>query len=76
MLGVGLGIAAGLCTGFRAAQEWIVRLLRPVPPIAWIPFAIVWFGVTTWAAVFMIAVGVFWLDYFATLSAVMAVEKK
>ena len=75
ILGIGFGIWAGLSIGFRAYQEWIVRLLRPVPPIAWIPFAIIWFGVTTEAAAFMIAIGVFWINYFATVSAVMAVDQ-
>ncbi len=75
MLGISFGIGSALSSGFRAYQEWIVRLLRPVPPIAWIPFAIIWFGVTTEAAAFMIAIGVFWLNYFATVSAVMAVDK-
>jgi NitT/TauT family transport system permease protein len=74
-MGIAMAVWVGVSPRFRAFQEWVVRLLRPVPPLAWIPFAIIWFGVTTQAAAFMIAIGVFWLNYFATLSAVMAVDR-
>ncbi len=53
----------------------MVRLLRPIPGLAWVPFAIIWFGVSTPAAVFIVAVGVFWICYFATLGAVRAVDR-
>jgi ABC-type nitrate/sulfonate/bicarbonate transport system permease component len=74
-LGIAVGLLVALSEPFAAFQEWTARLLRPIPPIAWIPFAIVWFGITHTAAAFMIAIGVFWLNYFATLSAVMSVER-
>lgn len=35
----------------------IVEIFRPIPPLAWIPFAIVWFGLTNQAAGFIIFVG-------------------
>src|SRR5262249_55827500 len=30
------------------------QILRPISPIAWIPLAILWFGVTEWAPIFLI----------------------
>jgi ABC-type nitrate/sulfonate/bicarbonate transport system permease component len=75
VLGISCGLLIALSEKFRAFQEWTARLLRPIPPIAWIPFAIVWFGITHTAAAFMIAVGVFWLNYFATYSAVLSVDR-
>jgi NitT/TauT family transport system permease protein len=50
-------------------------MLRPIPGIAWIPFAILWFGIEPSAAVFIIAIGVFWISYFAALAAVRAVDR-
>jgi NitT/TauT family transport system permease protein len=50
-------------------------VLRPIPGLAWIPFAILWFGIEPSAAVFIISIGVFWISYFATLSAVRAVDR-
>jgi NitT/TauT family transport system permease protein len=78
-LGIGLGIAAGTVTGlFRTAEAltaWVVRVLRPVPGLAWVPFAIIWFGVSPAAAVFIIAVGVFWIVYFASHGAIRGVDR-
>ena len=75
VLGIALGVASALWPLVEASQEGIARLLRPIPPIAWIPFAIIWFGVTESAAAFIIAIGVFWLNYFATNTAVKGVDK-
>ena len=35
----------------------IVEILRPIPPLAWIPFAIIWFGITNTSAGFIIFIG-------------------
>lgn len=71
--GISIGMMVAIFPVFRGLLEWCVRLLRPIPPIAWIPFAIIWFGANVKAAAFMIAIGVFWLNYFATINAIMAV---
>jgi ABC-type nitrate/sulfonate/bicarbonate transport system permease component len=75
VLGISLGVASGLWPLVQRWQEGIARLLRPIPPIAWIPFAIIWFGVTETAASFIIAIGVFWFNYFATYTAVKNVDR-
>src|ERR687894_939643 len=78
-LGAGLGVALGILTGmYRTAESftaWVVRVLRPIPGLAWVPFAIIWFGVSTSAAVFIIAVGVFWIVYFAAHGAIRHVDR-
>lgn len=74
VLGVTVGVAVALSPRVRAAQSWIARLLRPIPPLAWIPFAIIWFGVNETAAAFIIAIGVFWINYFTASAAVAAVD--
>ncbi|CAN7633588.1 ABC transporter permease [Bosea sp. LjRoot237] len=77
--GAGLGIALGVLTGMsRIAEEttaWVVRLLRPIPGLAWVPFAIIWFGVNPQAAVFIIAIGVFWIVFFAAQGAIRGVDR-
>jgi NitT/TauT family transport system permease protein len=35
----------------------IIEIIRPIPPLAWIPFAIVWFGLTDFSAGFVIFIG-------------------
>jgi taurine transport system permease protein len=43
-LGVSLGLAMGASRTVEALANPIFLLLRPIPPLAWIPLAIVWLG--------------------------------
>ncbi len=73
-LGIAVGVAVALSPSFAASQAWVARLLRPIPPLAWIPFALIWFGPSQTAAGFIIGIGVFWLNYFAAEAAVRAID--
>lgn len=75
LLGVACGIATGMSKLAEETTAWIVRVLRPIPGLAWVPFAIIWFGVNRTAAVFIIAIGVFWIAFFAAHGAVRSVER-
>jgi len=68
------GVLAATIPTFDAAQLWLARMLRPIPPLTWIPFAIIWFGVSETAAAFIIAIGVFWINYFTSYGAVRSVD--
>jgi sulfonate transport system permease protein len=74
-LGVALGIVSGMSRFFEDFTAWIVRLIRPIPGLAWVPFAIIWFGVEPSAAVFIIAIGVFWIVFFATHGAIRGIDR-
>ena len=74
LFGIIFGTATALSPWLDAFTSGIVRLLRPIPPLAWIPFALIWFGATEGAAAFIIAIGVFWVNYFATIAAVRALD--
>ena len=74
-LGVALGVTVALSPRVEASQAWLARILRPIPPIAWIPFAIIWFGISEAGAAFIISIGIFWINYFTAMSAVQAVDK-
>ena len=37
--------------------SFVISILRPVPPVAWIPFSILWFGIGAVPAVFIIFMG-------------------
>lgn len=64
-LGMGAGallaMPLGMCMGwFRNLDrviDPIIELIRPIPPLAWIPFAIVWFGLTHESAGFIVFIG-------------------
>jgi ABC-type nitrate/sulfonate/bicarbonate transport system permease component len=44
-LGVPLGLAMGWSVGFRTAVDPLLEFIRPIPPLAWIPLSILWFGI-------------------------------
>lgn len=58
-----LGIPLGLFFGWYPAADQVVnpviQLLRPISPIAWIPVAIIFFGVGDYAATFLVFLGAF-----------------
>lgn len=74
LAGITAGAVVALSPTIEGLQAWLVRVLRPIPPLAWIPFAIVWFGVSQAAAAFIIAIGVFWINYFATIGGIRGVD--
>src|SRR5262249_305524 len=74
-LGVLAGGAVALFPRLDEAQSWVARLLRPIPPLAWIPFAIIWFGITQTGPPFIIAIGIFWINSFTAHAAVRSVDK-
>jgi NitT/TauT family transport system permease protein len=74
-LGLALGVACGLLPRLETSLSWVVRVLRPIPGLAWVPFAIIWFGISPTAATFIIGIAVFWINFFAALGAVQAVDR-
>ena len=58
-----LAIPLGLTLGWYPVAAQVVnpaiQMLRPISPIAWIPLAIVWFGIGDAAAVYLIFLGAF-----------------
>ena len=69
-----LGIPLGLMLGWYPAANQVLnpllQILRPISPIAWIPIAIVLFGVGDHAAVFLVFLGAFFPIVVACVSGV------
>lgn len=57
LVGIPIGIAMGWDRRFDAFLDPLIEILRPIPPLAWIPFAIIWFGLTAYSAGFVIFIG-------------------
>ena len=78
LAGVLLGIACGLGMGtsrlFRAIFRPLFELLRPIPTIAWIPMAILWFGVDEMTKYFIIFYGAFTTVTLNTFAGVQQVD--
>ena len=62
-VGAGLALPLGLLMGSsKRMYAWfnpLMQLLRPIPPIAYIPLSILWFGLGNAPAIFLIALGAF-----------------
>lgn len=57
--GIALGVATGWYRGLARVVRPLVDILRPIPPLAWIPIAIVWFGLGEMSKIFVIFLGAF-----------------
>ena len=54
LVGVPLGLLLGWFRPAAMALNPLIQIFRPISPIAWIPVAILWFGITDVAPVFLI----------------------
>jgi len=75
VVGIPLGILMGWSKIFNDFTSLTIGLLRPIPPIAWIPFAILWFGVGLESAIFIIFVGSVFPILINTMDGVKRVDK-
>ena len=57
--GVLLGALSGILGVFGLGFRDVLELLRPIPPIAWVPIAILWFGLGDKSAWFVVFLGAF-----------------
>jgi NitT/TauT family transport system permease protein len=75
-IGIPLGVLMGWFSGVFYAINPLVQLLRPISPIAWIPLAILWFGVGNLSPIFLIFLSSFFPLVVGTAAAVQAVERQ
>lgn len=59
VIGIPLGLAMGWSRKVNAFVSPIFEFLRPIPPIAWIPLVILWFGVGEFSKVFLVTLGAY-----------------
>ena len=69
-LGVPSGLLIGHSAGARTAFLPLVNFFRSVSPLAWIPFAILWFGIGDAPAIFLIFMAAFFPIVLSTSAAV------
>lgn len=71
LLALALGIPAGILFGFVPMVEElldpVLSVIRPMSPLAWLPLAIVWFGISEAAAMFLITYAAFFPVFLNTL---------
>ena len=57
--GIALGVAMGYSKTLEAVIKPIFEFIRPIPPLAWIPMSILWFGLGDQSKFFIIFLGCF-----------------
>jgi NitT/TauT family transport system permease protein/taurine transport system permease protein/sulfonate transport system permease protein len=57
LIAVPLGIGMAVSTVTSNLAEPFVRIFSPIPGVAWVPLAILWFGLGDEAAIFIITIG-------------------
>ena len=76
-LAVAVAIPLGMVIGWYRRAEMafnpLVQILRPISPLAWIPIAILWFGVGDLSAIFLIFLGSFFPLLLTAMNAVRSV---
>ncbi|HNW44422.1 MAG TPA: ABC transporter permease, partial [Elusimicrobiales bacterium] len=71
-----LGVVVGARPGIRAYFLPLLEILRPIPPIAWIPLAILWFGIRGDAASnFITFIAAFFPLFLHTFSGMQHIEQ-
>jgi ABC-type nitrate/sulfonate/bicarbonate transport system permease component len=73
-IAAGLGVLAGLLSGYLALFEDfadpVIEVIRPIPPLAFLPMFIIWFGIGELSKVLFITFSCFFPIYLATAQGV------
>ena len=72
-LAIPLGMIAGWFGRVEMAVNPLAQIFRPISPLAWIPLAILWFGVGDLSATFLIFMGSFFPLFLTAMTAVRTV---
>jgi len=73
VLAIPLGLMIGWYSRAEMALNPLIQIFRPISPLAWIPIAILWFGVGDLSAIFLIFVSCFFPLLLAAISAVQRI---
>ena len=70
ILGVPTGLALGWSNALARAANPLIQMLRPISPLAWMPLAVIWFGISSLAPIFLIFLASFFPIVIATMNGV------
>lgn len=59
IVGIPVGIAMGLSPTVRGILDPIIELYRPVPPLAYLPLMVIWFGIGETSKILLIYLAIF-----------------
>ncbi len=75
VFGISFGILIGWNKTCRALLGSVFEMIRPIPPIAWIPIIIMWFGIGELPKILLVFIGTFVPLVINTATGIQMVEK-
>ena len=75
-VGVTLGAAIGLSQALGRLCNGILQVLKPIPPLAWIPLTILWFGIGEMSKVYLIFLGAVFPILVSVIDAIRQTDAK
>lgn len=74
--GTSLGVAIGLSEHMHRMTKVVIQILKPIPPIAWIPLVILWMGIGESSKVFLIFLGGFFTVLLNVVDGIRYIDPK
>ena len=74
LVGVTLGMAVGRSRVLESLVDPMLELLRPIPPLAFLPMMVLWFGIGEASKIFFIAYAAFFPIFTTTLEGIKYVD--
>ncbi len=75
LVAIPLGILMGRSRLLNELFDSLIEILRPIPPLAWVPLALAWFKIGLTSIVFIIFIGAFFPILLNTIDGVKSVKK-
>jgi NitT/TauT family transport system permease protein len=75
LVGVSVGFLIGRSALAADIFDPILQILRPIPVSAWVPFSLVFFGISPMSAIFLVALGAFFPVVLNTVAGVRHVSE-
>lgn len=73
-IAIPLGIGMGRFKLLNEFFDIMIQILRPIPPLAWVPLALAWFKIGLTSIVFIISIGAFFPVLINTIDGVRAIK--
>ncbi|MGU3413112.1 taurine ABC transporter permease TauC [Enterobacteriaceae bacterium C34A] len=75
LIGIPVGIAMGLSPTVRGIFDPLIELYRPIPPLAYLPLMVIWFGIGETSKILLIYLAIFAPVAMSALAGVKSVQQ-
>lgn len=75
VIGVPLGLVMAISRFSFGAMFPVIEILRPIPPVAWIPISIVFWPTREQSVIFIVFLGAFWIVLLNTLGGASNIDR-